>query len=148
MFLGLTTLQFAKRVIMAVFWAILTFALAFYLPTFAFRLVGLPLEETQPIILPGAIALTTLGVMREVFRNHPLGIASGVGLILGSAFYLLRITNNGFLTIQAMGLKITLEFPILVNLFVTSSMLTLISVIWSAIHSAYAEPMMEEEITP
>lgn len=148
MFLGLTTLQFAKRVIMAVFWAVLTFALAFYLPTFAFGLVGLPLEETQPIILPGAIALTALGVMREVFRNHPLGIASGVGLVLGSAFYLLRITNNGFLTIQAMGLKITLEFPILVNLFVTSSMLTLISVIWSAIHSAYAEPMMEEEITP
>jgi len=45
-------------------------------------------------------------------------------------------------------LRITFEFPIIIQIFVTSSMLAVTSVIWSAIHSIGGEPMekMEEEI--
>ena len=122
--------------------------MAYFLPIFLFRTLNLPIEEAQLVIFPGAIALTVLGIIREIFRNHPLGLASGVGLIIGSALYLLRITNNGYMTLRAMGLGITFEFPIIIQIFVTSSMLTAVSVIWSAIHSVGAEPMekMEEEI--
>lgn len=145
---GLTPQEFVRRLVFAIGWAILTFIIFYSLPVFLFRTLNLPLEEAQLVIVPGAIALITLGVMREVFRNHPLGLASGVGLIIGSALYLLRITNNGFMTVQAAGLRITFEFPIIVHIFVTSSMLTVISVVWSAMHSVGAEPMekMEEEI--
>jgi len=148
MVFGLPTQEFAKRLISAVFWAILTFLMAYYLPVFIFATLNLPIDEAAFVIVPGAIALTALGILREIFRNHPLGLSAGVALILGSALYLLRITNNGYMTVRAMGLNLTFEFPIIVQIFVTSSMLAAVSVIWSAIHSVGAEPMekMEEEI--
>jgi hypothetical protein len=134
--------------VFAVFWAILTFTLAYFLPIFLFRTLNLPIEEAQLVIVPGAIALTALGILREIFRNHPLGLSAGVALVIGSALYLLRITNNGYMMVRAMGLNVTFEFPLIVHIFLTSSMLTAISVVWSAIHSVGAEPMetMEEEI--
>ena len=148
MIFGLSAQEFVKRLTFAMFWAILTFVTAYFLPVFLFRALNLPIEEAQLVILPGAIVLTALGIIREIFRNHPLGLASGVALVIGSALYLLRITNNGYMTVQAMGLRITFEFPIIIQIFVTSSMLAVTSIIWSAIHSVGGEPMdkMEEEI--
>jgi len=148
MVFGLSTQEFVKRLTFATFWAIITFVMAYFLPVFLFRALNLPIEEAQLVILPGAIGLTALGIMREIFRNHPLGLASRVALVIGSALYLLRVTNNGYMTVQATGLRITFEFPIIIQIFVTSSMLAVTSVIWSAIHSSGGEPMekMEEEI--
>ena len=148
MVFGLPTQEFVKRLISAVFWAILTLLMAYYLPVFIFAKLNLPIDEAAFVIVPGAIALTALGILREIFRNHPLGLSAGVALIIGSALFLLRITNNGYMTIRVMGLNLTFEFPIIVQIFVTSSMLAAISVVWSAIHSVGAEPMetMEEEI--
>lgn len=148
MIFGLPVQEFIRRLVFAVFWAILTFMLAYFLPVFLFRTLNLPIEETQFVILPSAIALTALGIVREIFRNHHLGLCAGVALVIGSAFYLLRITNNGYMTVTAMGLKVTFEFPLIVHIFLTSSMLTAISITWSAIHSVGADPMekMEEEI--
>jgi hypothetical protein len=145
---GLPTQEFVRRLVFAMFWAILTFILAYFLPVFLFRTLNLPIEEAQFVILPGAIALTALGIVREIFRNHPIGLSAGVALVIGSALYLLRITNSGYMVVNAMGLKVTFEFPLIVYIFLTSSMLTAISVIWSAMHSVGADPMekMEEEI--
>lgn len=139
-----------RRSFFAVLWAVTTFAFAFYLPTIFSNLANFPIEEVQPVILPGALLLSALGVLREVFRDHPIGTAAAVGLGIASTVYLLRITNFGYMRLDAAGFRIILEFPSLVHLFATSSMLFVISTIWAAIHSVGAEPIkkMEEEIQP
>ncbi|MEE8186442.1 MAG: hypothetical protein V3T99_02130, partial [Nitrososphaerales archaeon] len=83
-----------------------------------------------------------------VFRGHPLGISASVALGLAAAVYLVTITNGGFLAVTAMGLEITLEFPIILYLFVISASFGAVTNIWSSIHRSGADPLgnLEEEI--
>lgn len=150
MVFGLSFGEFVRRSFLAIVWAAVTFSLAFYLPTLFSSLANLPTEEAQAVILPGALLLSGLGVLREVFRDHPIGTAAAVGLGIASTVYLLRITNFGYMRVDAAGFRVILEFPSLVYLLATSSMLFVISTIWAAIHSVGAEPMekLEEEIKP
>ena len=56
MVFGLPTQEFVKRLMSAVFWAILTLLMAYYLPVFIFATLNLPIDEAAFVIVPGAIA--------------------------------------------------------------------------------------------
>ena len=146
--LGLTTARFTIRVIKTILTSSVIFFLAFYIPNLIISSLGLPLADFQPIYLSFTIVLMSLSIFAQVFRGHPLGISASIALGLAAAIYLVTITNGGFLTVNAMGLKITLEFPIILHLFVISASFGAVTNIWSTIHRSGADPLenLEEEI--
>ncbi|MEE9282879.1 MAG: hypothetical protein V3U49_02240 [Nitrososphaerales archaeon] len=146
--LGLTPVRFIIRVTKTILITSVIFFLAFYIPNLIISSLGIPLGDFQPIYLSFTIVLMSLSIFAQVFRGHPLGIFASVALSLAAAIYLVTITNGGFLAVTAMGLEITLEFPIILYLFVISASFGVVTNIWSSIHRSGADPLgnLEEEI--
>ncbi len=146
--LGLTPVRFALRVIKTVVTSSIIFVLAFYIPNFLISSLGFPLADFQPIYISFTIILMSLSIFSQIFRGHPLGVSASIALSLAAAIYLVRITNGGFLSVSAMGLDITLEFPIILYLFVISASFGVVTNIWSTIHRSGADPLdnLEEVI--
>lgn len=149
-FLGLTPFQFALRVIRTLLTSIIIFALAFYVPSLIFQTIGLPFEASRPVYLSFTILLTALGALAQIFKRHAIGISASVALAVAGVIYLVTITNFGHLRISAMGLDITLEFPLLLHLFVVSGSIGVISTILSVISRSASEPVkiIVEEVEP
>jgi hypothetical protein len=148
--LGIEGKRFILRLIYVIIIIAINIGIWYYIPKISYEALGIITTELEYTYLFYAGLIASLSAIGILFKERIFGKIAPALASLVSAYYLLIITNFGFLrftqNLKEVVVNIEIEFRLIVLLFLASILFGFIGNILKIIHESATKKLVEEEI--